>query len=72
MIKIAAEAAEEERRVLGKKRVTPYWRIIRGDGKLMEKFPGGRSRQARLLRAEGHRVVKMRGVRELKAMRGAS
>lgn len=60
MIKIVAEAAEEERRVLKKKRITPYWRVIRDDGKLVEKFPGGARRQARLLREEGHRIIKVR------------
>ncbi len=47
-VRIAAEAAEEDLR-LGKKRVTPYWRVIRDDGSLNEKL----KRQAARLREEG-------------------
>lgn len=50
--RIVAEAAEEET-ALGKKRVTPWWRLVRGDGKLIERFPGGVDEQARRLAAEG-------------------
>ena len=39
-IRIVAEAAEEERSRSGK-RVTPYWRIVRNEGDLISKFPGG-------------------------------
>jgi hypothetical protein len=48
-VRIAADAAEEDLR-LGKKRVTPYWRVVRDDGTLNEKF----NRQAARLRAEGY------------------
>jgi hypothetical protein len=51
-VRIAAEAAEEDRRA-GKKRITPYWRTIKDDGKLNEKFPGGPQAQASKLRREG-------------------
>ncbi|MBI3693238.1 MAG: MGMT family protein [Acidobacteria bacterium] len=54
-VRIAAEAAEEDARA-GKKRITPYWRVIRDNGSLIEKFPGGVEGQARRLRQEGHRV----------------
>jgi len=54
-IRIAAEAAEEDRKN-GKKNVTPYWRVIRDDGTLYEKFPGGVRLQAQRLTEEGHRV----------------
>jgi len=51
-VRIVAEVAEEDRRA-GKARVTPYWRVVRDDGSLNEKFPGGVKQQARRLRAEG-------------------
>jgi hypothetical protein len=53
--RIAAEAAAEDLQK-GKKLVTPYWRLIRDDGSLQEKFPGGVAEQARRLRQEGHRI----------------
>src|SRR5579871_6129454 len=59
-VRITAEAAEEEARA-GKKRITPYWRVVKDDGALYPKFPGGVARQAARLQAEGHRVVKGRG-----------
>ncbi len=55
-IRIAAEAAEEDRRQ-GGERITPYWRVVREDGGLYEKFPGGVAAQARRLREEGHRIA---------------
>ncbi len=54
-VRIAAEAAEEDLRA-GKKRVTPYWRVVRDDGGLIDKFPGGVEEQSRRLRAEGHAI----------------
>ena len=54
-IKIAAAAAEEDL-ANGKKRITPYWRVIKSDGQLNEKFPGGTAAQAKRLRAEGHTI----------------
>ncbi len=51
-VRIVAEAAEETR-ADGRKRVTPYWRLIRDDGTLFEKFPGGIRAQVARLRAEG-------------------
>lgn len=59
-IRIVAEAAEEDRRA-GKKRITPYWRTIRDDGKLNEKFPGGAKSQATILRKEGFSIERPRG-----------
>ena len=53
---LAAEVAAEEERE-GKKRVTPYWRIVQSDGSLMKKLPGGPEEQARRLKAEGHRIL---------------
>lgn len=54
-VRIAAEAAEEER-AEGAKRVTPYWRVLAKDGGLNEKFPGGVKAQIENLRAEGLEV----------------
>ncbi len=59
-VRIAAEAAEEDRSA-GKKRIAPYWRVIRDDGSLQEKFPGGPAAQAKHLKAEGHRLEPGRG-----------
>ena len=59
-IRIAAEAAEEDLRN-GKKRVTPYWRVVRDDGSLMEKLPGGAKAQARRLEDEGHMIEPGKG-----------
>ena len=58
--RIVAEAANEEMNE-GKKRVTPFWRLVRDDGGLMEKFPGGVHGQAKLLRKEGCTVVLGKG-----------
>jgi len=51
-LRIAAEAAEEDREN-GRKRITPYWRVVKDDGSLNPKFPGGVDSQARYLRSEG-------------------
>lgn len=61
-VRIAAEAAEEAARE-GKTRITPYWRVVKDDGSLYPKFPGGVDRQAERLRAEGVRVVSGKGKR---------
>ena len=54
-VRVAAEAAEEDR-ATGKRRLTPYWRVIKDDGGLNPKYPGGVDSQARNLRAEGFTV----------------
>lgn len=59
-IRIAAEAAEEYRH-LGRKDITPYWRVIKSDGSLNEKFPGGVESQASHLKEEGHAVEPGKG-----------
>ncbi len=53
---IAAHAAAEDE-AEGKKRITPWWRVLKAGNKLNPKFPGGLREQARRLRAEGHKVV---------------
>jgi hypothetical protein len=59
-VRIAAEAAEEDSRE-GKLRITPYWRVVKDDGSLNPKFPGGVIRQAERLRGEGLHVVMVKG-----------
>ena len=54
-VRIAAEAAEEER-AEGAKRITPYWRVLGKEGSLNEKFPGGTKLQAENLSAEGFQI----------------
>lgn len=67
-VRIAAEAAAEKERS-GETRVTPYWRVVRDDGTLLEKLPGGVAEQARRLRAEGHRPVESGRLRKTYAVR---
>jgi hypothetical protein len=52
---VAARAAEEDR-AAGRKRITPWWRVVRDNGALGEKFPYAFKLQARMLKAEGHRL----------------
>lgn len=59
-LSIAAHAAEEDR-AEGKKRVMPYWRVLKEGGKLNPKFPGGCAQQAAYLEAEGFEILKGRG-----------
>ena len=54
-VRIAAEAAEEAA-ADGVKRITPWWRVVRDDGTLLEKCPGGGTEQRRRLEEEGHRI----------------
>ncbi|PIR90173.1 hypothetical protein COS93_00955 [bacterium (Candidatus Gribaldobacteria) CG07_land_8_20_14_0_80_33_18] len=54
---IAANAAEEERKQ-GKKDITPYWRTLKSDGSLNEKYPSGLEGQKKLLEKEGHKIIR--------------
>lgn len=36
---------------------TPYWRTLKANGELNEKFPGGALAQKELLEADGHTVI---------------
>lgn len=36
---------------------TPYWRTLKKDGELNEKYPGGIYEQRRLLEKEGHTII---------------
>jgi alkylated DNA nucleotide flippase Atl1 len=40
----------------GRKRVTPYWRTLKGKGEINPKYPGGLDGQRERLEAEGHSV----------------
>lgn len=53
---IAARAAAEDE-ADGKKRITPYWRTLKGQGEVNPKYPGGTAVQQALLEAEGHTVI---------------
>ncbi len=59
-LRIISEAAEEHRQA-GKKQITPYWRVVKDDGSLNPKFPGGIEGHAQKLREEGHDVVPGKG-----------
>ena len=52
-MRIVAETAEEDRKE-GREEISPYWRVIKSDGSLNEKFPGGVEAQAARLREEEH------------------
>ena len=52
-VNIAAHASEER----GGKNETPWWRTLKKDGQLNEKFPNGIDGQKTRLEAEGHAVV---------------
>ena len=36
---------------------TPYWRTLKANGELNEKYPGGIEAQKKLLEAEGHTIL---------------
>ncbi len=55
-IRICSEVAEEDLKA-GKKHVTPYWRVLKSDGSLNPKYPGGIDAQAKYLKSEGHEIV---------------
>ncbi len=57
---IAAHAAAEDE-AEGRKRITPWWRVLKEGGKLNPKFPGGVAEHARRLRAEGHEILPGKG-----------
>ena len=54
-LRIVAEVAEEDLKN-GKTEVTPYWRVLKSDGSLNIKFPGGVQAQATRLEKEGHLI----------------
>lgn len=54
---IAAHAAHEAE-LMGRKAITPYWRVLKSGGELNGKYPGGLTDVKRRLEAEGHVVVR--------------
>jgi hypothetical protein len=52
-VNIAAKASKER----GGKTETPWWRTLKKDGQLNEKFPDGIEGQKARLEAEGHTVI---------------
>jgi hypothetical protein len=59
-VRMVAEAAEEER-MDGIGDIAPWWRVIKGDGSLNPKLPGGVEAQAACLHEEGHSIEPSRG-----------
>jgi hypothetical protein len=57
---IVAQAAEEDLQE-GKKRISPYWRVVKPDGGLNPKFPGGVEAHASRLESEGHQILPGKG-----------
>lgn len=53
---IAAYAAEEAASD-GKKNITPYWRTLKSNGELNEKYPCGTEVQKKILEKEGHTII---------------
>ena len=67
-LRIISEAAEEDRqagknlsRARSREQITPYWRVVKDDGSLNPKYPGGVDAQAARLREEGHKIVPAKG-----------
>jgi alkylated DNA nucleotide flippase Atl1 len=59
-LRIISEAAEEDHGN-GKKRITPYWRVIKDDGSLNPKIAGGVEAQTARLQEEGHAILPGKG-----------
>jgi hypothetical protein len=59
-LRISSEAAEEDRQA-GKKQITPYWRVVKDDGSLNPKFPGGVEAHAQKPKEEGHEILSGKG-----------
>ena len=53
-VRIAAEAAEEDR-ANGRRRITPYWRVVKDDGSINLKLE---KQQTRCLQSEGFSIVR--------------
>ncbi len=58
-ITTAANAAKEMKSNI------PYWRTIKNNGELNDKYPSGAERQKKLLEKEGHTIIK-RGRKHIK------
>jgi len=55
-IMTAANAAEEMK-TEGKKNDNPYWRTLKVNGELNEKYPGGAEAHKKLLQNEGYKII---------------
>ena len=53
---VAKAAAEMEE--MGARRVAPWWRVLKSDGSLNPRMPGGTEEQRRRLEAEGFKVAR--------------
>lgn len=60
-----AEAAIEEG-AEGVADITPYWRVVKDDGSLNERLPGGVRLQAGRLVEEGHLLLRSRGTQRIR------
>jgi alkylated DNA nucleotide flippase Atl1 len=58
-LRIVAEAAEEDQ-AAGRKEISPYWRVLKTNGALNPKYPGGIQAHAEKLQVEGHEIDKTR------------
>ena len=56
-LNVLAEYAEELRSQ-GKKRIPCYWRVVKNDGTVIEKFPGGAKAQIDYLTEDGVEVIR--------------
>jgi alkylated DNA nucleotide flippase Atl1 len=56
-IMTAANAAQETIKE-GRESINPYWRTLKADGLLNEKYPGGVEAHKKLLEREGHKIIR--------------
>jgi alkylated DNA nucleotide flippase Atl1 len=64
-LRIVSEVSEEDKKS-GKKRITPYRRVVRENGSLIDKFPGELKAQAKYLKEEGHKILSDKKVPRIK------
>lgn len=55
-VRMAANAAAEQQQN-GKAVITPFWRTLKADGFLNDKYPGGIEFQKQMLEGEGHAIA---------------
>ncbi len=55
-IMISANGAEEDK-IISIKRITPYWRTLKMNGFLNDKYPGGVKKQKKFLEDEGFKII---------------
>ncbi|MGI9543971.1 MAG: hypothetical protein ACR2MX_12005 [Cyclobacteriaceae bacterium] len=59
-LKYIALAAEEEK-ATKKEKITAYWRVLKPDGSINIKFPGGAEKQSEMVQSEGHKIEPGKG-----------